>query len=137
MNNLKTYDELNEELFFKKKKKEDDVFGQKLLDFIVNHCDDIDLKKQGRYYTFILRADNRNENDPLGEEDYDTDVKIVYWDSDSTFHDTLEIDGDEIDLSRDMRHKILKALKNLDQLKKNKIKRGKMEKTENLLKKFD
>lgn len=138
MKNMKTYEQyaLNEELF---KKKEDDAFGQKLLDYIVNHCDDIDLRIKGNSYKFNINSNNRNEKDPLGEEEYEeTDVKVeFYHHGEWLFGDILSIDGEEINLSRGMKHKIYKALKNIEQLKKNKIKKHKMDKTEELLKKLN
>ena len=109
------------------------------MNYIIKHCDNIDLVIKRGSYKFNIRDDNRNENDPLGEEEYEeTDVKVEFYHfSDWVVGDTLTVDNEEINLSRSMKHKIFKALKNIEQLKKIKIKKGKMDKTENLLKKFD
>jgi hypothetical protein len=140
MNNLKTYEEMG--WFSKKPKflvKPDDDVATKLLDFIVKHCDEIDLRNDaGDYRIKVFSIKQKSENpadDPLGEDDWDEESTVIVK-LDSRY-ERLTIDDQLLDVSVDLKLKINDALDNILTLRANKIKQAKIDKMHNLLKKFD
>jgi hypothetical protein len=86
----------------------------------------------GYHYNFDIKEKIHNEEDQLGEEDWG-EVIPVHFEGDRW----LSIDGETLDLSKKMGWKIKDALKNLDILKKNKIKQSKIDRMDNLIKKLN
>lgn len=138
MNNLKTYEELK---WFSKEKEQkarpDDEIAKRLLEFIIKHCDEIDVEKENyATKTFkIMQAAQRNENDPLGEDDWDEEsFVLVKYDA---HYNRLTIDDQYLEVSESLRKEINDVLNNILTLRANKAKQAKIDKMTNLMKKFD
>ena len=134
-------DKTNEGMFsrFKKKEEEeeppqiDDDMGEKFLNYIKT-TEDINITKIDDYrYGFIIKKEYNNEVDPYNEETFDGDLDIFveyYQYSDGSRTSILKINGDELDIKKDIVRDIFRLLdrkyeENKHRDKRNRIKRYK------------
>jgi len=133
MNNIYTkYDEfVNEEASI----GSDDDFALDLIEYIKKNCDEIEIEKSGHptQYKFKIKSDVKNEDDPLGEENWGGEVDVLIIHHTGLWKDELLVNGQLLDISKRVGRSLSGAIKDIELLKLNKKKRSYIDQARGLM----